>query len=183
MKQIRPKSAEESAEGTPTEPIMSRAARRKLKKPVTIVTTEMKEKAREDLRELRKHLRMVKANGSRRKVAKEREKRTRERDEVAETTNAFDEDYRPLKKGRRIERAEDCINLPANPMLPRYVQTATAESLPSSSPSISVKPLASVAAANVAEETVTARPGTTTGTTSTTTRQRPAKRRQEDELW
>lgn len=87
----------------PPKVIMSRAQRRKLKKPPVVVTAEMKEKAREETRELRKHLRMLKSNGARRKVAKLAEKRQRETDDNEEAVNAFDTDYRPLKKGRRME--------------------------------------------------------------------------------
>lgn len=83
--------------------IMSKAQRRKLKKPPVVVTTEMKEKVREDKRELRKHLRMLKSNGARRKVAKLREKRSRETSLNEEAVNALDTDFRPMKKGRRME--------------------------------------------------------------------------------
>lgn len=100
-----------SAPSAPTAPeveaapkvIMSHAQRRKLKKPPVVVTAEMKEKAREETRELRKYLRMLKSNGARRKVAKFNEKRQRETDENEEAINAFDSDYRPRKKGRRME--------------------------------------------------------------------------------
>ncbi|KPI89880.1 hypothetical protein ABL78_0952 [Leptomonas seymouri] len=87
----------------PPKVIMSKAQRRKLKKPPVVVTAEMKEKAREETRELRKYLRMLKSNGARRKVAKFNEKRARDADENEEAVNAFDSDYRPLKKGRRME--------------------------------------------------------------------------------
>lgn len=83
--------------------IMSHAQRRKLKKPVVVVTAAMKEEAREQTRELRKHLRMLKSNGARRKVAKLRAKRIREAEENEEAVNAFDSDYQVLKKGRRLE--------------------------------------------------------------------------------
>lgn len=83
--------------------IMSKAQRRKLKKPPVVVTAEMKEKAKEETRELRKYLRMLKSNGARRKVAKFHEKRERETNENEEAVNAFDSDYRPRKKGRRME--------------------------------------------------------------------------------
>lgn len=82
--------------------IMSKAQRRKLNRPVVTVTAEMKEAAREEKRELRKHLRMLKSNGARRKVAKLREKREREENENEEAARAFDSDYRPRKKGRRL---------------------------------------------------------------------------------
>jgi hypothetical protein len=88
---------------TPPKVVMSRAQRRKLKKPPVVVTAEMKEKAREETRELRKYLRMLKSNGARRKVAKFNEKRQRETDENEEAVNALDSDYRPRKKGRRVE--------------------------------------------------------------------------------
>ncbi|KAG5475748.1 hypothetical protein LSCM4_04333 [Leishmania orientalis] len=83
--------------------IMSKAQRRKLKKPPVVVTAEMKERAREETRELRKYLRMVKSNGARRKVAKLHAKRPREYNLNEEAANAFDTDYRPHKKGRRLE--------------------------------------------------------------------------------
>ncbi|KAL7697755.1 hypothetical protein N2W54_000211 [Lotmaria passim] len=88
-----------------TEPkvIMPRAQRRRLKKPPVVVTAEMKEKAREETRKLRKYLRMLKSNGARRKVAKLNKKRAREMDDNEEAVNAFDTDSRPRKKGRRIE--------------------------------------------------------------------------------
>ncbi|CAJ1014766.1 hypothetical protein Q4I32_005187 [Leishmania shawi] len=83
--------------------IMSKAQRRKLKKTPIVVTAEMKEQAREETRELRKHLRMLKSNGARRKVAKLCKKRSREYNIDEEAVNAFDTDYRPHKKGRRLE--------------------------------------------------------------------------------
>ncbi|CCW70442.1 unnamed protein product [Phytomonas sp. Hart1] len=83
--------------------VMSRAQRRKLKKYPVVVTSQMKEKAREAKRELRKYLRMIKSNGGRRKVAKLAEKRRRDVDDNEEAINAFDFDHRPLKKGRRLE--------------------------------------------------------------------------------
>lgn len=98
--------------------IMSRAARRKLKKPPVVVTTEMREAAREELRELRKHLRMVKSNGGRRKLRKLQEKREREDESVPMD---LDEDYRPSKKGRRLE-----VHPPVQTM-PNSLVTAKAE--------------------------------------------------------
>ncbi|KAG5475487.1 hypothetical protein LSCM1_03607 [Leishmania martiniquensis] len=92
-----------SAEEVAPKVIMSKAQRRKLKKPAVVVTAEMKERAREETRELRKYLRMVKSNGARRKVAKLHEKRPRECNMNEEAANAFDTDYRPHKKGRRLE--------------------------------------------------------------------------------
>ncbi|CAJ1009857.1 hypothetical protein Q4I28_005171 [Leishmania naiffi] len=83
--------------------IMSKAQRRKLKKTPVVVTAEMKEQAREETRELRKHLRMLKSNGARRKVAKLCKKRSREDNIDEEAVNAFDTDYRPHKRGRRLE--------------------------------------------------------------------------------
>ncbi|KPA84183.1 hypothetical protein ABB37_02246 [Leptomonas pyrrhocoris] len=88
---------------TPPKVIMSKAQRRKLKKPPVVVTTEMKEKAREEKREQRKYLRMIKSNGARRKVAIFNAKRARETNANEEAVSAFDSDYRPLKKGRRME--------------------------------------------------------------------------------
>ena len=81
--------------------IMSRAARRKLKKPPTVVTPEAKEKALEELREYRKHARLLKSNGARRKVAKLAAKRSREDEEGLD-----DPDGRPAKKGRRLETSQ-----------------------------------------------------------------------------
>ncbi|GET89907.1 hypothetical protein, conserved [Leishmania tarentolae] len=92
-----------AAEEAAPKVIMSKAQRRKLKKPPVVVTVEMKERAREETRELRKHLRMLKSNGSRRKVSKLREKRPREHHMNEEAVNAFDTDFRPHKKGRRLE--------------------------------------------------------------------------------
>ncbi|CBZ28359.1 conserved hypothetical protein [Leishmania mexicana MHOM/GT/2001/U1103] len=92
-----------AAEAAAPKVIMSKAQRRKLKKPPVVVTTEMKERAREETRELRKHLRILKSNGARRKVAKLREKRPREHNINEEAVNAFDTDFRPHKKGRRLE--------------------------------------------------------------------------------
>ncbi|CCW63596.1 unnamed protein product [Phytomonas sp. EM1] len=83
--------------------IMSRAQRRKLKKSPVVVTAQMREQAREDKRELRKYLRMIKSNGARRKVSRLAEKRRREVDDNEEAINALDFDHRPLKKGRRLE--------------------------------------------------------------------------------
>ncbi|TPP53943.1 Tubulin-tyrosine ligase family protein [Leishmania donovani] len=92
-----------AAEAAAPKVIMSKAQRRKLKKPPVVVTAEMKERAREETRELRKHLRILKSNGARRKVAKLREKRPREHNINEEAVNAFDTDFRPHKKGRRLE--------------------------------------------------------------------------------
>ncbi|KEG11562.1 hypothetical protein DQ04_02491040 [Trypanosoma grayi] len=84
------------------EPIMSRAARRKAKRPPVTVTAEMKEEARERRRELRKYLRLLKSNGARRKLAKlHAEKRARDTSDAEEACAHFDVDARPLKKGRR----------------------------------------------------------------------------------
>lgn len=98
-------TAAAAAAAEPEQPkvIMSKAQRRKLKKPPVIVTAEMKARAREETRELRKHLRMLKSNGARRKVAKLREKRGRETNDDEEAVNALDMDCRPHKKGRRLE--------------------------------------------------------------------------------
>lgn len=125
---MQPPPVAEEPEEAPPKVIMSKAAKRKLKKPTPVVTTEMKEAAREELRTLRKHLRMVKSNGSRRKVAKEQEKRTREENGVAEAASGFDEDARPLKKGRRLESKEwiPPVQTLPNHMLPQY-QLAKAE--------------------------------------------------------
>lgn len=93
----------DAAAAVPHKVIMSKAARRKLKKPPVVVTAAQREKAREDKRELRKYLRMVKSNGSRRKVRKMIEKRQREEHANEEDLNAFDSDYRMAKRGRRLE--------------------------------------------------------------------------------
>ncbi|CAD2221548.1 hypothetical protein AGDE_07115 [Angomonas deanei] len=82
---------------------MSHAERRRRKKPEITVTAEMKEEARERKRELRKHLRMLKSNGARRKVRKLQEKRAREETDLDEVMQAFDSGYRPISKGRRME--------------------------------------------------------------------------------
>ncbi|ESL09817.1 hypothetical protein TRSC58_02458 [Trypanosoma rangeli SC58] len=83
-------------------PVMSRAARRRAKKPPVTVTSEMREAARERLRELRRHLRMLKSNGARRKLAKvQAKKRGRETTAAEEACGHLSEDARPLKKQRR----------------------------------------------------------------------------------
>jgi hypothetical protein len=104
--------------------IMSRAARRKLKKgPQKPVTAERKEAAREELRELRKHLRMVKSNGGRRKLRKLAEKRAREEVTAGgdEVPMDLDMDQPPRKKGRRLESSSNIkepprgfFNIPTN---------------------------------------------------------------------
>ena len=97
------------AESDEPKVVMSRAARRKLKKPPQKpVTAEMKEAAREELRALRKHLRMVKSNGGRRKVAKLAEKRAREEATAGgdEVPMDLDVDQPPRKKGRRLEQPQ-----------------------------------------------------------------------------
>ncbi|KAG5504516.1 hypothetical protein JKF63_04968 [Porcisia hertigi] len=83
--------------------VMSKAQRRRLKKPPVVVTAEMKATAREETRELRKQLRILKSNGARRKMAKLHGKRPRESDPNEEAASAFDRDCRPHKKGRRLE--------------------------------------------------------------------------------
>ncbi|CBH09582.1 hypothetical protein, conserved [Trypanosoma brucei gambiense DAL972] len=84
------------------QPIMSRAARRRAKKPPVIVTPQMREDARERLRELRKYHRLLKSNGARRKLAKLRaQKRQRDVNPVDEVCARFDTDCRPRKKSRR----------------------------------------------------------------------------------
>nr|CCC89559.1 conserved hypothetical protein [Trypanosoma congolense IL3000] len=84
------------------QPVMSRAARRRAKKPQIVVTPQMREEARERLRELRKYHRLLKSNGARRKLAKLRaQKRTRETKMVDEVCSRLDVDARPLKKTRR----------------------------------------------------------------------------------
>lgn len=95
----------DKSQGAPEAPkvIMSHAQRRKLKKPPVVVTAAMKEKAREEKKELRKYLRMIKSNGSRRKLAKFLAKRRREEAANEEEMNAFDTDYRVVKRGRRLE--------------------------------------------------------------------------------
>ncbi|EAN84159.1 hypothetical protein C3747_88g296c [Trypanosoma cruzi] len=93
---------EKSDDEPKKEPIMSRAARRRAKKPQVTVTSEMRQAARERLRELRRHLRLLKSNGARRKVAKaEAKKRERETTEAEEVCARLDVGARPLKKSRR----------------------------------------------------------------------------------
>ncbi|KAK7198631.1 hypothetical protein NESM_000826600 [Novymonas esmeraldas] len=96
-------AAAEVVVDAPVVVVMSKAQRRRLKKPPVIVTAAMKERAREETRELRKYMRMIKSNGGRRKLAKLREKRSRETDSNEEAVNALDTDYRPHKRGRRLE--------------------------------------------------------------------------------
>eukprot|EP00796_Vickermania_ingenoplastis_P010301 gene10301-7203_t len=83
--------------------ILSHAQRRALKKPVRVVTKEMKEAAKEAKKEERRMKRMLKSNGARRKVAKLVEKRSREESQCEEAMQAFDADYQPRSKGRRLE--------------------------------------------------------------------------------
>lgn len=111
---------EELQQGPKT--IMSKAARRKLKRAAVVVTSEMREQQREELRELRKHLRMVKSNGGRRKLGKLEEKRAREE----EMATDFAEDARPRKKGRRLEANEWIPHVQTLPdsMLPKSIAVA-----------------------------------------------------------
>eukprot|EP00744_Colponema_vietnamica_P013940 GILI01019545.1.p1 GENE.GILI01019545.1~~GILI01019545.1.p1 ORF type:complete len:115 (+),score=23.44 GILI01019545.1:36-380(+) len=96
--------------------IMSRAQRRKEKKPVEIVTQAHKDAARERTRELRKELRMLKSNGYRRKVrkmlAQKREREVEQTEEVEATFTANEE--RPKHK-RRVEGATQVKPTEANP--------------------------------------------------------------------
>lgn len=84
-------------------PVLSRAQRRHLKKPATIVSKEMKEEQREEKREQRKYNRMLKSNGARRKVAKLHQKREREETMCEEAFQALDSDYPVRSRGRRLE--------------------------------------------------------------------------------
>lgn len=113
---------EEEQTTTTPKVIMSKAARRKLKRAAVVVTSEMREEQREELRALRKHLRMVKSNGGRRKLGKIQEKRTREE----EMATDFAEDARPRKKGRRLEANEWIPHVQTLPdsMLPKSVAVA-----------------------------------------------------------
>jgi hypothetical protein len=98
--------------------VMSKAARRRLKHATVVVTSEMREQQRQEIRELRKHLRMVKSNGGRRKLGKLDAKREREEEMATDLA----EDARPRKKGRRLE---------GNEWIP-YVQTLPDSMLPKS---------------------------------------------------
>ena len=105
--------------------VMSRAARRKLKKgPQKPVTAERKEAAREELRVLRKHLRMVKSNGGRRKVRKLGEKRERDDGEV-EVPMDLDMDQPPRKKGRRLEIVSASSSTAKQPPPPGFFSIST----------------------------------------------------------
>jgi hypothetical protein len=75
----------------PTEPIMSKAARRKLKNPDPVITPQEKEQMREELRELRKSMRRLKSNGGRAKIRKELRAQKREREEEEFDGYHFDE--------------------------------------------------------------------------------------------
>lgn len=171
--------------------IMSKAARRKLKKAQIVVTAEMREKHREELRELRKHLRMVKSNGGRRKMAKLIEKRTREEEDAA---MGFDEDARPRKKGRRLESNEWIPPVQTLPdsMLPKSITSAESSvaptrvpPMPAKGPQLTVPNPIQLAPLSANEETeqaagFIARPRPTASTQRTGG---PKKRPLTDDLW
>lgn len=146
-------AAASNEEAEPKKVIMSKAARRKLKKAPSVVTAEMKEAAREELRALRKHLRMVKSNGGRRKLAKLDAKRARDDDDndddqesrvrrnIEAAASALDEDARPIKKGRRLELVSSKEWVPPvqtlpDSMLPKPVSVA--EDTPPAPPAAAV---------------------------------------------
>jgi hypothetical protein len=128
-----PRSSHSGApqDDAPPKVIMSKAAKRKLKKAHSVVTSEMREQQREELRELRKHLRMVKSNGGRRKISKLMDKRARD-DDVAMD---LDEDARPRKKGRRLEKGEwiPPVQTLPNHMLPKTTTMAETAAAPQQS--------------------------------------------------
>lgn len=125
-------------------PVMSRAKRRQLRQPPTaVVTAEARQRQREELRELRKHMRTLKSNGGRTKIRKAAEKRRREEgsedgsdSEVdvegavrATRRRAADADQRPAKKARKDGGASAAST---NPFAPATAMPSLPVPLPAS---------------------------------------------------
>ena len=100
-------------------PILSKADKRRMKKPEEVLTAAMKERNREELQQLRRRQRILKSNGGRKKMRKEMlkvdgkmPKRTRQQmeaetqedeDGVPTLVPNEDDDEAPQKKRRRLE--------------------------------------------------------------------------------
>jgi hypothetical protein len=87
--------------------IMSRAERRRAKKPAVVMTTEMKAEKREKLIELRRFQRMLKSNGSRGKYKKWlREKRGRDENSDDDAESDSDETKQLTTQRMKAHRSE-----------------------------------------------------------------------------
>ena len=85
--------------------VMSKAERRRLQKPQVIITTEMREKQREELRALRKAMRFIKSHGARGKMNATQKEAAKKRNRE-ELDAAMECAAPPRVRGRRLEREE-----------------------------------------------------------------------------